>query len=202
MLKNGNSKSLVLELGCGMEPQAITTVRHDRWDHSEHIDIWFDLDVLPWGSKSAGYHESYPEKFWKNDNLAQALLEEKASDLDMTYTKSIVGIKDEICDRIIAIDVFEHLHLDIPQWLNECWRILKPGKLLHFQVPVWGTDNHLIDPTHQRGFHIQNFDYFCVGQDWHIALGQFYDPKGRFWQMIQRDRVGDNLTFTLKKVEK
>jgi hypothetical protein len=46
------------------------------------------------------------------------------------------------------------------EWLRECHRILKPGGALRLRVPVFGSPWHLIDPTHVRGFHPLNFDYF------------------------------------------
>ena len=65
---------------------------------------------------------------------------------------------DATFDEVLALDVFEHLHIDVVQWIGECYRILKPGGFLDLRVPVFGTPDHLIDPTHVRGFHPQNFD--------------------------------------------
>lgn len=36
-----------LELGCGNHPEPGWT-HHDRWKHSPHVDVAFDLEVMPW----------------------------------------------------------------------------------------------------------------------------------------------------------
>jgi hypothetical protein len=41
-------------------------------------------------------------------------------------------------------------------------------------VPVFGSPWHLIDPTHVRGFHPLNFDYFITGRGLHSKYGCFY----------------------------
>ena len=41
-------------------------------------------------------------------------------------------------------------------------------------MPVWGSPWHLIDPTHVRGFHPLNFDYFIQGRELYLKFGCFY----------------------------
>jgi predicted SAM-dependent methyltransferase len=81
---------------------------------------------------------------------------------------------DESCEEILALDVFEHLHLMPEHWMRECHRILVPGGILHLRVPIFGSPWHLIDPTHVRGFHPQNFDYFVRGRHYWNQYGHFY----------------------------
>lgn len=81
---------------------------------------------------------------------------------------------DGSCSAILGLDVFEHLHLMPEQWLRECHRILMAGGLLRLRVPIFGTPWHLIDPTHVRGFHPLNFDYFILGRELHQKFGHFY----------------------------
>jgi SAM-dependent methyltransferase len=59
-------------------------------------------------------------------------------------------------------------------WLRECHRILKPGGVLRLRVPIFGSPWHLIDPTHVRGFHPLNFDYFIAGRELHAKYGHYY----------------------------
>jgi hypothetical protein len=63
--------------------------------------------------------------------------------------------------EILGLDVFEHLHL-------------MPGGLLRLRVPIFGSPWHLIDPTHVRGFHPLNFDYFIRGKELWQKYGHFY----------------------------
>ena len=81
---------------------------------------------------------------------------------------------DESCQEILALDVFEHLHLMPAAWLQECHRLLQPGGLLKLRVPVFGSPWHLIDPTHVRGYHPLNFDYFIAGRELHNKFGHYY----------------------------
>ena len=81
---------------------------------------------------------------------------------------------NESLDEILAIDVFEHLNLMPDSWLQECHRLLKPGGVLRLRVPVFGSPWHIIDPTHVRGFHHLNFDYFIEGRELWQKYGNFY----------------------------
>jgi SAM-dependent methyltransferase len=77
-------------------------------------------------------------------------------------------------EEILGLDVFEHLHLMPALWLKECYRILRPRGRLTLRVPIFGSPWHLIDPTHVRGFHPLNFDYFIVGRDLYQKYGHYY----------------------------
>jgi len=82
--------------------------------------------------------------------------------------------EDASCEEILALDVFEHLHLMPEAWLKESHRILQPAGVLRLRVPIFGTPWHLIDPTHVRGFHPLNFDYFILGRELFQKFGHFY----------------------------
>jgi SAM-dependent methyltransferase len=81
---------------------------------------------------------------------------------------------DSSCEQILGLDVFEHLHLMPAEWLGECHRLLTPGGILKLRVPIFGSPWHLIDPTHVRGFHPLNFDYFIRGRELHQKYGHYY----------------------------
>jgi SAM-dependent methyltransferase len=81
---------------------------------------------------------------------------------------------DGSCDEILGLDVFEHLHLMPEQWLRECHRVLAVNGILRLRVPIFGSPWHVIDPTHVRGFHPLNFDYFIVARELHRKYGHFY----------------------------
>ena len=58
---------------------------------------------------------------------------------------------DECADEVLAMHVIEHLP-DGVFFLNECWRVLKPGGTIHLETtdPMGGY--HWSDPTHIRGY--------------------------------------------------
>ena len=80
----------------------------------------------------------------------------------------------ESWDEILGLDVFEDLHLMPAAWLQECHRILKPGGMLRLRVPIFGSPWHLMDPTHVRGFHPLNFDYFILRGGLYAKYGHYY----------------------------
>lgn len=81
---------------------------------------------------------------------------------------------DAVLDEVLGLDVFEHLHLMPADWLRECHRILGEGGRLMLRVPIFGSPWHLIDPTHVRGFHPLNFDYFIKGRELYQKYGHYY----------------------------
>ena len=81
---------------------------------------------------------------------------------------------DSSCHEILGLDVFEHLHLMPEAWLRECHRMLTPAGILRLRVPIFGSPWHLIDPTHVRGFHPLNFDYFINGRELYHKYGHYY----------------------------
>ena len=101
------------------------------------------------------------------------------------------------CEEVLGLDVFEHLHLMPEAWMRECHRILVPGGLLRLRVPVFGSPWHLMDPTHVRGFHPLNFDYFIRGRELYLKYGHFYFDfafaDGRVWL------EGHNIVAELRK---
>lgn len=147
-----------LQLGCGVRPIE-GAYNHDRTLHSPHIDLAFDLDVLPW------------------------------------------QIDSEEFDKIIALDVMEHLRLDVQQWLDECWRILKPDGVLVLRLPAWDNPVSYRDPTHRRVFHPETFHYWDkTKQLWHDYGKYYFEESNRWWRVetVERANQGD-LSFILRK---
>lgn len=150
-----------LELGCGNHPTQGYT-HHDRWKHSQHVDLAFELESIPWpllaGSVTA----------------------------------------------LLAIDVFEHLKLDVQVWLDECWRVLRPNGQLTMRLPAYDNPYSWRDPTHQRVFHPESFLYWCPnspGTVWK-DFGRYYFGPGYEKWWIQQSVVRDckDLRFVLCKI--
>lgn len=112
-------------------------------------------------------------------------------------------LADGSVEELRAFDVFEHLKLDVQVWLDECWRVLKPGGLLIMRLPAW--DNHYSyrDPTHQRVFHPESFLYWCPdapGTIWR-DFGQYYfgQDYAKWWKQESVERSANDLLFRLRK---
>lgn len=65
---------------------------------------------------------------------------------------------DEEFDEILCQDILEHL--DYVPVLQDLHRILKPGGTLTIRVPHFTSKHNFIDPTHQRLFSVNTFDFF------------------------------------------
>ena len=56
---------------------------------------------------------------------------------------------DGSVDEIFSSHTLEHVD-SFQHFLNECWRVLKPGAKAHLVVPHGRSDRALQDPTHKR----------------------------------------------------
>jgi predicted SAM-dependent methyltransferase len=120
-----------------------------------------------------------------------------AHDLDVTPWPWL----DSEFEKIVAFDVVEHLKCEVQQWLNEAWRILKPGGFFFIRVPHYQHENAFTDPTHRRFFTPRTFDYWDRTKELHEKYGCYYFADAAKWWMVQRaeqDQYG-NIEFDLKK---
>lgn len=101
--------------------------------------------------------------------------------------------------EVVAFDVMEHLRMEVDVWLDECWRILEVGGTLRLRVPAF--DNHLSyrDPTHQRVFHPESFNYWDPDQALWRDFGRYYWDAGRWWRVSFQGRENGDLRFDLVK---
>ena len=104
-------------------------------------------------------------------------------------------------EKVIALDVMEHLRLDIQVWLDECWRILKSGGMLVLRLPAWDNPVSYRDPTHRKVFHPETFDYWCKEKQLHKDYGYFYfGESGKWWTLETVERTnGGDLGYVLRK---
>jgi len=95
---------------------------------------------------------------------------------------------------LLAIDVFEHLALEVHIWLAECWRIVAPGGMLTLRLPAY---NHpqgygFRDPTHRRVFHPESLWYFCPnapGTLWEDFGRYMFGPEYRAWWYLLKSGI-------------
>ena len=113
---------------------------------------------------------------------------------------------DASFDKVVALDVMEHLRLDVQVWLDECWRILKPKGQLVLRLPAWNNALSWRDITHRRVFHEESFHYFDRSTQLWRDYGSFYfGPGYNKWWVIERiERVNPptptgDLGFVLRK---
>jgi SAM-dependent methyltransferase len=81
---------------------------------------------------------------------------------------------DSYFDRVLAIDIIEHL--DNPKLVfEEIHRVLKKSGEVEIQVPHFGSLAHASDMTHRHGFTPLSFGFFleghpyCKAQPWYTS---------------------------------
>ena len=111
--------------------------------------------------------------------------------------------EDNSADEIRAIDLIEHLdhYTDdkrptVIAFIEECYRILKPGGELYIQTPHWDSDLFKIDVTHVRGFHENSFDFFD-DETYYGSIRGFY--SGAAFSVRKEMLENKNLRFWLTK---
>lgn len=68
-------------------------------------------------------------------------------------------LEDNIADEIFCSHTLEHIEKPLP-FMQELWRVAKPGCLLTIRVPYGSTDVAFEDPTHIRQYFPGSFQYF------------------------------------------
>lgn len=172
----------VLNLGCGNRPLK-GAVNHDREKYADHVDVWWDLEMRHWSVELA--------KFVSRRQIEKKDVWGLVAD-DGQYLKF---------SEVHARDVLEHIRPDhFYQVMDEIWLLLEPGGLCHIQVPMWGSINAIIDPTHWRGFHLDSFDYL----DPTTRLGKACWTTKCRWKIMNKaaiPKTSTNFKFELKKIQ-
>jgi len=91
-------------------------------------------------------------------------------------------------DEVRAFDVIEHL-TDKIHTMNEAWRVLKPGGLLHIFVPTTDGRGAWQDPTHTSFWNRNSFWYYEDGNA-HRELAESYGVLARF--SVESEAVHDS----------
>ncbi|MDP9267268.1 MAG: class I SAM-dependent methyltransferase [Acidobacteriota bacterium] len=125
--------------------------------------------------------------------------------MDLAFDLEVLPwpIESGSVEHLRAIDVFEHLHLEVQQWLDEAWRVLMPGGVLEMRLPAWDHHYSYRDPTHYRVFHPETFHYWCPnapGSVWEM-FGQFYFGEGydKWWEFELAERNSGDFFYRLRK---
>lgn len=69
-------------------------------------------------------------------------------------------IADNSYDFIVASHIVEHLN-DVPGFMDEVYRIAKPGAEIEIITPHFSNRSAFADPTHKWAFSVRFLDFFC-----------------------------------------
>lgn len=88
-------------------------------------------------------------------------------------------LNDESVTELAANHVIEHLD-NLIHFMDEAWRVLKPGGSLYISTPCAGMDSDLefADPTHKRCYRPHTFiNYFT------LTRGPDFGYTDKFWSI-------------------
>lgn len=95
-------------------------------------------------------------------------------------------IPDACVDMLFASHVVEHInpsHGNFLRWMNEAWRILKPGGQFCISYPYAGSPGFWQDPTHCNGCTERTWTYF---DPFHMTqLYRVYSPLP--WKIVSNE---------------
>lgn len=120
---------------------------------------------------------------------------ENAVNLDLTKHHDYVDVahdlnnfpypfEDNQFNLIECEDVLEHLKCNVIDYMNECHRILRSEGYMLIVTVESGSWQERTDPTHERGFTLNSFDYFSD----QTVLGNDYGTSytDRRWKIIKK----------------
>lgn len=81
-------------------------------------------------------------------------------------------------DEFHGAHVIEHLHRPLP-FMQELWRVAKPGATARFRCPYGSSDDADEDPTHVRRVFVQSWAFFGQPAYWRADYGYRGDWRVR-----------------------
>lgn len=135
---------------------------------------------------------------WVNTDIADLPFVNVVHDLDVGPWPW----EDGEFSEIRAMDVFEHVDNPI-LFMNECWRILKPGGFLRIRSPHFRHENAFIDPTHRRYCSIRTWEYWTEGTEFHQKYGRAYCNEGVSFRQVNVELIdgNSNIALTLRRAD-
>lgn len=117
---------------------------------------------------------------WINIDISKEI----SVDISLDIRKDMIPFEDNYADEIYISGVLEQIG-DNDQFIhamNECYRVLKPGKTMTVIVPNAKYAIAHQDPMDVRKFTEATFDYFLMGSNKYNLYGSVYGFKG--WSRI------------------
>jgi SAM-dependent methyltransferase len=85
--------------------------------------------------------------------------------------------EDDTFEEICCINVLEHLPNTV-KVMEELYRIGANGCKVYIRVPFWNSYFTYADPTHEKGFHKMQFEFFDITKE--AYKNRYYYTKARF----------------------
>lgn len=109
------------------------------------------------------------------DSVGVDICPTSAADLTHDLNTYPYPFEDNSFDLVVCMHVLEHLD-DVVRTVTEIHRVLRPGGMLHVEVPHFSSFHAFSDPTHKHFFSSKSFDYFFEG----TPVSEFDYSNARF----------------------
>jgi len=114
------------------------------------------------------------------------------ADVVWDLRKTPYPFEDRSCEYICAHHLVEHLYAhEHMTFMSECWRILDNNGYLELIFPTWDSEYAWIDPTHVRGIHPKQYEYFTkvhgfeyTDKFWNIHASGPEENNPLFWIVL------------------
>lgn len=106
---------------------------------------------------------------WLNLDLVKLPGVDLVADLD-ACDREPLPLADNSVDEFQANHLLEHLRNPLP-FMQELYRVAKPGATAVFRVPYGSSDDAYEDPTHVRQYFLNSFAYFAQPTYWRADYG-------------------------------
>lgn len=105
---------------------------------------------------------------------------------------------DGSVEEIVALDIYEHVDNPLG-FVNEMWRVSRPGTLIRLRTTKWDTRQSFTDPTHKRWLTEDSFNYWIPGTEFHARYGAGYSG-GRHFALLNVYQDGQELEWRLLRL--
>lgn len=109
--------------------------------------------------------------------------------------------EDESWDVIYALDVLEHLTIEVVDWMRELKRILVVDGYAIVRLPAWDHDLSYRDPTHRKVFHHETLDFFDPSKELYSMFGRYYWDNTPTFNVEYLGRENNDFKWKLTKLK-
>ena len=89
--------------------------------------------------------------------------------------------ENDSAEIIVAEDLVEHLAINLLEFCDEAWRVVRPGGELFIRTPHHAGVSSWIDPTHRWHLHEQSFQYVDPDSYWGRTFPHYTERK---WSLV------------------
>ena len=106
---------------------------------------------------------------------------------------------DNSVASIVAEDLVEHLGINLIEFCEEAWRVLRPGGLMFIRTPHCEGESSWIDPTHRWHYDTRSFEFLDPATHWGQHHPHYSDRKWRILSLGVRGPQNIHACMTPRK---